>query len=730
MSTQVSFRRFLYATTAAGLAVVLISIHRLTPADLDWRFLLLALVTLVIGSQVSVPIPHVKAEITVGDTLIFFAMLLYGGEAAVLLAAAEGFVLTAHVTRKPRVFLINSAQMACSTFLTVWALRSLFGSIEDLHRGGHPGRYVMAACVMASVQCIANSGLAAVYTALKTDEPIWNTWRKYYLWTSITYFAGASVACITAQVVGGISVYAAIIISPIVAIIYFSYRTYLKHAEAAGELRNSEARYRDLFENAKDATYVHDLEGRFASVNRAAEKLTGYSRAELLGKAFRHFVPFEQVQRIRDYSCRQLRDKGETAYESEVMTKDGRRVAVEFNSHLIFENDVPVGVQGTARDITERKRAEEQLKQSERQLAEAQHVARVGSWNWDFKGETVNWSDELYRIFGVGAQSFNPIYQELVDEFIHVDDRALIKDIVARSLKSQQPFSCYYRIHRPDGEERVIHCRGNVVIDEEGNPIRMFGTGQDVTELRRVEEELRTTTEQLRALSARLQSAREEEGRRIARELHDELGAALTALRWGLDEIGNIVLTTAPNRDDQTLRRKTSSMATLVDDTLNTVRRISSELRPSLLDDLGLLVALEWQAGQFQARSGIRCQYDCALANVELTDDQSTAIFRAFQEALTNILRHAHASRVNIKIECEGGDFVLTVSDNGRGISAREISEQQSLGILGMRERALLVGGDIDIRGATGKGTVVKVRVPIPIDANLTRRDGRVADVH
>jgi PAS domain S-box-containing protein len=584
VSKQNLFRFFLCAITIAGLAVVLFSIQRLSLAQLDWRFLILAVITVGVSSRLGVALPGVKAEITVGDTLIFFAMLLYGGEAATLLAAAEGLALSLRVSKKSRVFLFNSAQMACSTFLTAWVLRSLLGPIEALPRYDNPARYLAATCIMALVQYIANSGLAALYTAFKDDQPVWLTWRRHYLWTSITYFAGASVASITVDVVGVIGVPAALIISPIIAIIYFSYRTYVKKLEASAELRESEERYRALFENAKDPTYVHDLSGRFTSVNRAAEKLTGYTRAEILGQHFVNFIPAEQIAVINEHIMRKLADYGETTYESEVLTRDGRRVAVEVSSHFIFESGVAVGVQGAARDISERKAAEEKLK---------------------------------------------------------------------------------------------------------------------------------AYSEQLRALSARLQSAREEEGTRIAREIHDELGSALTSLKWDLEEMEKMLSGSSDQSEFAALREKLQAPMKLADMAISAIRRIASELRPSILDDLGLVPAIEWQAQQFQERTGIICDCDCFLEKVELSEEQATAVFRILQEALTNVLRHAQATRVRIKINIENGHFALSVSDNGKGISESEKSEQQSLGILGMRERAHLISGEIDINSVEEQGTVILVQVPL-----------------
>jgi signal transduction histidine kinase len=238
---------------------------------------------------------------------------------------------------------------------------------------------------------------------------------------------------------------------------------------------------------------------------------------------------------------------------------------------------------------------------------------------------------------------------------------------------------------------------------------------KEVNERKQAEEKLKATSEQMRALSARVQATREEEGARIAREIHDELGSALTSLKWGLDEIDSILSTTATKSDANTLRRKIAALTKMVEGTLNTVRRISSELRPSILDDKGLVATLEWEAQKFEARTGITCHVDALTRDVHLTLEQSTAVFRIFQEALTNVIRHAYASTVNITVKEQKGEFVLQVEDNGKGLKDAEISGTESLGLLGMRERAHLIGGDVSITSAEGGGTVVAVHVPIAV---------------
>jgi PAS domain S-box-containing protein len=362
-----------------------------------------------------------------------------------------------------------------------------------------------------------------------------------------------------------------------------------------------------------------------------------------------------------------------------------------------------------AQDITERKEAEQQLLQSERQLAEAQRLAHIGSWDWDLRTNAVTWSDELYHIFGLQPGTIRIAGE--VDRFIHPDDLDLGWDTVKRAVASQEPYDYYHRILRPDGTERIARSRGSIISDERGEPIKVFGATQDVTELKRAEEKLKATTEQLRALSVSVQAAREEEGTRIAREIHDELGGALTSLKWDLESFDKVISESKDRSQFQALRDRLEAMLRLSEATISAVRRISSELRPSVLDDLGLAAAIEWQSQQFQTRTGIICHCECAVENLHLDREQSTAIFRILQEALTNIIRHAQATRVEIAIKEESGEIVLTVSDNGRGITANEKSSLQSLGLLGMRERAHLIGGTIDIVGGA-QGTVVAVRVP------------------
>jgi PAS domain S-box-containing protein len=294
---------------------------------------------------------------------------------------------------------------------------------------------------------------------------------------------------------------------------------------------------------------------------------------------------------------------------------------------------------------------------------------------------------------------------------IHPEDRPSVKALL--ECRGAQEFEVEYRVVRPDATVRWIRTRGIPVRDESGRFYRVAVIGEDVTERKDAEEKLKASTEQLRTLSARIQSAREEEGIRIARAIHDELGSALTSLRWDLERIAETL--SDPERRSQIgdLEEKTVAMLELIDATISVVRRIASELRPDVLDLLGLAEAITWQGQQFQDRTGVLVRCDSAVDDLDLDQEQSTALFRIFQEALTNILRHARAATVDVTMVEEAGQFVLTIRDNGRGITEDEKSGKSAIGLLGMRERVHLIGGEIDIAGVEGQGTVVTVRLPI-----------------
>jgi signal transduction histidine kinase/ActR/RegA family two-component response regulator len=276
---------------AVGACVVVYSALRLPIERLDLRLVPLIVVTLLVSSRFCVPIPRTTGQISFSDTFIFLTMLLYGGEVAVLLGAAENFAASRFGKRPFSLFTsaYNAAMMACATFTTVHVMRRLFGPVTDLAHGDFTAAFVVALCVMALVQYVANSGMAAVHTSLKANEPFWVTWRNKYLWTSITYFAGASSAGITVKLASTAGFYALVAAAPIIVIVYLTYRTYLDNIEAMSAAAKAEAaaeaRAESAAEQAEQARrHVEELSHYIAEQERIREQYAQIEKLSALGE--------------------------------------------------------------------------------------------------------------------------------------------------------------------------------------------------------------------------------------------------------------------------------------------------------------------------------------------------------------------------------------------------------------------------------------------------------------
>jgi len=275
-------RIYMWSLVVIGSAIILISILKLPVEQVDLQFGVLTL--LVIGSSlIAVRIPKVSGRITVADTFIFLALFLYGGASAILMSALEGVCTTLLISKRPRTILFNSAILASSTFLTVTALTAILGPPTQIIRSGFSASFFLAICVTALVQYVANSGLIAIEKSYKVGESIWQTWKTYYLWTAVTYFAGASAAAIVASLIKTYGFYAVIATLPIVLIIYFTYQIYLKNIEASA-IQTDVAR-----------RHVEELSTYVAELQRSEE-----ARGQLLLRAQRARIEAEAANRIKD----------------------------------------------------------------------------------------------------------------------------------------------------------------------------------------------------------------------------------------------------------------------------------------------------------------------------------------------------------------------------------------------------------------------------------------------
>ncbi len=471
-------------------------------------------------------------------------------------------------------------------------------------------------------------------------------------------------------------------------------------------IKESEERYNALFNRSLSYIYLHDFNGKFIDANEAALKALGYKRKEILPLNFASLLDKGQLPKATK-SLKEIIRTGRQKKPDEykLRRKDGNHIWVETEGSLIYKDGKPFAVQGIARDITEKKMAEDALRESEekfRTLAEK-------SPNMIFinkSGKIVYANKQCEEITGYKREEF---YSPNFDFFrlIAPDFLEKTKSFYSQHTKGKQVRPYEYALITKSGKriEAILTTR---LINYEGDKA-ILGIITDITERKKAEMALGESREQLRNLAAHLQSIREEERAFVAREIHDVLGQALTALKMDLSWLDKKL-----PEEQSPLLKKTKSMSQLIDSTIQTVQRLSAELRPGLLDDIGLLAAMEWQAEEFQKRTGIACELSVGAQDISLDQEHSTAIFRIFQETLTNITRHASATRVKVNLAKKGTQLELTIKDNGKGITEEKISDPKSLGLIGIQERVHFLGGDIDIKGIWNKGTAVTVSIPLP----------------
>jgi two-component system sensor histidine kinase UhpB len=324
----------------------------------------------------------------------------------------------------------------------------------------------------------------------------------------------------------------------------------------------------------------------------------------------------------------------------------------------------------------------------------------------DFSGQFIDANDAALKALGYRRKEILPLnFASLLDKSQQPKAKQSLEEII-RTGHQKKPDE--YKLRRKDGHYIWVETEGSLIY-KDGKPYAIQGIGRDITERKEAEETLKESREQLRSLAAHLQSIREEERMVMAREIHDELGQALTAIKMDLSWLNKRI----PD-EQNSIFKKTESMSELIDSTIQTVQRISAQLRPGLLDDIGLLAAIEWQADEFQKRTGISCELSVNSQDITLDSERSTAIFRIFQETLTNITRHANATKVRVSLVKKNMQLKLKIKDNGKGISEEKISDPKSLGLVGIQERVFFLGGDIEIKGTQGKGTTLTVSIPLP----------------
>ncbi len=470
--------------------------------------------------------------------------------------------------------------------------------------------------------------------------------------------------------------------------------------EAEENLAKQERQFRETMDNMLEGVQIFDADYRCVYVNNAVEKQGPYSKEETLGRSLMENYPgIENTELFKIFE--QCRNEGISKHiEHEFTFPDGSTKWFELS---IQPN--PEGLFVLSADITERRNAEQEILASEEK------------YRYLFNNNPtviIIWELKTLKVMEVNEQAIE-LYGYTRDEFIGLsilslrpeEDRQKIKDFAQKLLMTE-----------PDRERRIwrhLKKDGGMMhmditshrIDYNGEKA-ILSLGKDITEQLKAEEELKKTYANIRLLNAHLQTVREDERTRIAREIHDELGQQLTGLKMDACWINKKLVSA-----DTAVSEKLENMIVLIDDTVKTVRRISSDLRPGVLDDLGLVAALEWQSTEFEKRTGIICHFSSTLAEFDLDRTIATGVFRVFQETLTNVARHARATEIKASLQKPGGNLLLTISDNGVGFNVKDAQGNKTLGLIGMKERALMMGGELTIESEPGKGATVILRVPV-----------------
>ena len=526
-----------------------------------------------------------------------------------------------------------------------------------------------------------------------------------------------------------------------------------QHAEATLPL------YQEILRGLPVGIVVLQLENprdvksfRITDINPAGALLTGAAAEDLRGRTLAEFPKLLQTRLPRGcldvLQSRQPRNLGEISYGDERIREGIYAVQI----FPLRENFIGVAFE----NVTDRKQAEQALRQSEERFRLlVQSVQEYAIINLDPLGNIVSWNNGAERLKGYRAEEIvgkhmSVLYppedvasgkpQQLLEEAarlgqsedegwrVRKDGSRFWANVVVTALRnakgSLQGFAKVARdmTERHGKEETLAKAKELLELRVEQRTTVLARVNHElrteIAERARAEEQLRASLDQLRALAGRLQSVREEERKSIAREIHDELGQACTAIKMDL-----ALISRKATKRQARLLAKVDSATQLVDGMIATLRRIASQLRPRTLDDLGLAAALEGQAQEFEARTGVRCRILLPPESLVLDPDRSTAIFRIFQESLTNVARHAHATRVEARLEREVNQVVLQVRDNGSGFDREEVKLRKSLGLVGMHERALLLNGELNVESAPGTGTTLTLRIPLP--SSLPKQDLR-----
>jgi PAS domain S-box-containing protein len=481
-------------------------------------------------------------------------------------------------------------------------------------------------------------------------------------------------------------------------------------------LRDSEERFRKVFEEGPIGMVLTSRELQFFNANPAFCQMLGYTKEEMNSRTFLDVTHPDHRRADRENVENMWQGKiPQYRTEKRYVAKNGEIRWGSLSASLVQGGDgQPLYALAMIEDITERKRAAETLKKEHALLSTIIETIPDEICMKDNDSRYI--MANKASVAALGAKSSEEMIGKTDFDYVRRDLALRLLAEEKQILESGKPSISRENVRLDPKTGEISKCDLYTKVPvraHDGKTIGLLVINVDITQRKRAEERVRKSETRLRELSAHLDSVREEERRHIAQEFHDQLGQTLTALRMDLSLLERELADHTKGISREALIEEIRSSQGLIDQGIQTVRAIMAELRPELLDQLGLLAALEWEAEKFQQRSGVLCQIINNVGVLQVDSKRSIALFRIFQEALTNVARHAQATRLDVVIRSEADDLILEISDDGIGITFEAENKSHSFGLIGMRERALLLGAKLDISGIMGKGTRITVTMPI-----------------
>ncbi|HOZ69672.1 MAG TPA: PAS domain S-box protein [Chitinophagaceae bacterium] len=466
------------------------------------------------------------------------------------------------------------------------------------------------------------------------------------------------------------------------------------------KIEESEMRLRTILDTDPECIKLMDEDACLLDINRAGLQMIEAASIEMVkGKSVLPLIDEGQQQQ----AIRLIKDafKGKSGtLEFQMITLKGMKRWCELSVVPFLNTDKKIiSALGVTKDITERKQAETAVRVSEEKYRTLVEQAADSIALYDSDGILLDTNTSASRLLGYSREDFSQM--KLSDVLLPED--IVVNPVQFDVLSSGISTVKIRRMRRKDGTVVITEVRSQQLPDG-----RFLSVIRDMTERIKAEEELKSSYNAVRSLTAHLQNIREEERTNIAREIHDELGQQLTVLKMDVAWLNKRFQGT-----DDKVNQRLKDLLIMLDETVQSVRRISSQLRPSLLDDLGLTAAMEWQLGEFEKRAGIKTSFEAPQDEIPVPEAAKTALFRIFQESLTNVVRHSEAKKLAVSVKEADNCLVMTIADNGKGFDPMKVAEKKTLGILGMKERTEMIGGTYIINSLPGQGTSVIVSVPV-----------------